>query len=397
MMRRARTAARGPHSLGWDNTNIKMSIHVEQRELAPPKVQSGTTSIIYELRNATPEDMHLKPVLERRAALDVINFNSHIRPTRSQMRDSMKHLELDIIKILINNQNGFDYVKDDPLLKHRQYRPPPQKHKTKEFVLRTTTIEESSIAGNIKVNDNIYLEQLEFKDSARELDNTSVPCINDQSTNARIRSAQVLRADDRTTILRLAHLQLAPGFLHVLFNLLWALLKVHRGTVDDNGSLQFYISVLTKTRLGSEHPDYHTLRSFVFQVLFGHILLYWTVETGLSLDEFAASKPTPEKLLKIAARILDKFGSAAALDHAKGTPGSPETEDIAARNAILMIRDLLTFYELSLAISSGDFGRVEILLGTLTMMFAGSGCTNYTSELLHFIQNLRKVWTPELA
>jgi hypothetical protein len=157
MMCRARQAARGPHLLGWDNTNIKMSIHVEQRELAPAKVQSGTTSIIYELRNATPDDMRLTPVLERRAALEMINFNSNIRPTRSHMRDMTKHFELDIIKILVEHQSGFDYLTDEALLKHRQYRPPPTNHKTKEYVLRTTIIEESSIAGNIKVNDNIYL------------------------------------------------------------------------------------------------------------------------------------------------------------------------------------------------------------------------------------------------
>jgi hypothetical protein len=229
------------------------------------------------------------------------------------------------------------------------------------------------------------------------MDDTLVPCINDQSTNARIRSAQVLHADDRTAVLHMAQLQLVPGFLHILFNLKWALLKIHRGTVDDNGSLQFYIALLTKVQLGSEHPDYHTLHSFTSQVLFGHILLYWTAETGLSLADLAATKPTPERLRELAAQIVDKFVSAAALDHAKGMSDSPTTEDIAARNTILMTHDFLTFYELNLAVSSGDFGWVEILLGTLTMMFAGAGSTNYTSELLHFIQNLQKVWTPELA
>ena len=334
-MQRARKVACGPHSLGWDKMNIKMSIHVEQWDLAPQKVQSSTTSIIYKLHNTTPDDMLLKPVLERCAALDMINFNSHIHPTWSPMYDTTKHLELDIIKILIDHQSSFNYLKDEPLLNHRQYCPPLKGHRMKEFVLQTMTIEESSIAGNIKVNDNIYLEQLEFKDDAWELDNTSVPTINDQSTKARIRSVQVLCADDITAVLRLAHLQAIPGFLHVLFNLLWALLKIHHGTVDDNGSLQFYISVLSKTCLGSEHPDNHTLHSFVFQVHFGHIFLYWTAKSGMSLAEFAESKPTPEKLLQIASHIFDKFISTAALDQVKGTPGSPKTEDMAASNTIL--------------------------------------------------------------
>jgi hypothetical protein len=95
-----------------------MSIHVEQRKLAPAKVQSGTTSIIYELCNATPNNMHLKPILERCATLEMINFNLHICPSRSNMHDMNKHFEIDVIKILIDHQSGFDYLKDEPLLQH---------------------------------------------------------------------------------------------------------------------------------------------------------------------------------------------------------------------------------------------------------------------------------------
>jgi hypothetical protein len=67
------------------------------------------------------------------------------------------------------------------------------------------------------------------------------------------------------------------------------------------------------------------------------------------------------------------------------------------QNTILLNRDFLMFFELSSAISSGDFGRVEILMGTLTMMFAGAGCKNYMTELLHFMQNLKHVWTAKFA
>ena len=82
------------------------------------------------------------------------------------------------------------------------------------------------------------------------------------------------------------------------------------------------------------------------------------------------------------------------------TPGYPIPEgcsDSAQRNTILLNRDFLMFFELSSAISSGDFGRIEVLMGTLTMMFAGAGCKNYTTELLHFTQNLKHVWTPQFA
>jgi hypothetical protein len=140
-----------------------------------------------------------------------------------------------------------------------------------------------------------------------------------------------------------------------------------------------------------EKPDYHTLCSFTSQVYFGHVLLFWETITGTSTADLAKSKPSASTLHNYAVQIIDKYISAAALDHTQGAAG------IVLRNLILLIRDLLTFYDLGLAISSGDFGRVEILLGILTMMFTGAGCKNYTSEFLHFIQNLKKVWTPAIA
>ncbi|KAG1869806.1 hypothetical protein C8R48DRAFT_699809 [Suillus tomentosus] len=39
-IRRAQLVARGPHMIGWDNIQVSTSTHVEQRALAPPKVQS---------------------------------------------------------------------------------------------------------------------------------------------------------------------------------------------------------------------------------------------------------------------------------------------------------------------------------------------------------------------
>ncbi|KAJ6585484.1 hypothetical protein B0H19DRAFT_926076, partial [Mycena capillaripes] len=66
-------------------------------------------------------------------------------------------------------------------------------------------------------------------------------------------------------------------------------------------------------------------------------------------------------------------------------------------NMHLLMRDLLFFYLLRTSISSGDFGRVELLLGKLTLMFSGGSCPHYQTELLHFLQNLRNVWPEGFA
>jgi hypothetical protein len=53
--------------------------------------------------------------------------------------------------------------------------------------------------------------------------------------------------------------------------------------------------------------------------------------------------------------------------------------------------------ELVRAISDGDIGRIEDMLPMLAMMFRGAGSNNYCTEILHFIHNLKYVWTSEFA
>jgi hypothetical protein len=380
--------------IGWDNIQVSTSTHVEQRALAPLKVQSGTTAIIYPLRNTTLEDLRLRPILDNRLKCDMITFSDNVRPTRMHMHHLTDHLVIDIIKILIDNHPGFNYLSNSPVLKHRSYRPPPLGYKTQEYVLRTTTTDESTTDGNIKVARNVYIDQLAF--DINDPNNQAIPSINDQSTNARVRSAQLLRSDDVGSINRMENFQLAPGLFHAQLNLIWAILHIHRGSLEEIGGLQYYISLLGRVRLGAEHPDYRTLISLATQVLVGHILLYWEIVSGMSLAALADRKSTAEELKVFASKIYHTYVSARAVEDVSGQP-DPEIQDRVLRNIILLNRDLLIFYELDLAISSGDFGRVEIFLGTLTMMFAGAGCKNYTTELLHFIQNLNKVWTSNFA
>ncbi|KAF8585052.1 hypothetical protein K439DRAFT_1344489 [Ramaria rubella] len=75
----------------------------------------------------------------------------------------------------------------------------------------------------------------------------------------------------------------------------------------------------------------------------------------------------------------------------------PSCSDELFKNMCLLNSDLLTFKEFCAACSAGDFGRVEDMLGTITIMFCGGGSINYTHELCWLIQNLRKSWTPEFV
>ena len=72
-------------------------------------------------------------------------------------------------------------------------------------------------------------------------------------------------------------------------------------------------------------------------------------------------------------------------------------DDISHQNSLLLTRDLLYMVELTSAISEGDFGCVEDLLPTLAKIFQGAGSNNYCMEILHFLANLKYIWTPKFA
>ena len=133
-----------------------------------------------------------------------------------------------------------------------------------------STIEENSIKGNIAVLRNICINQLGLKED--DFTDLAIPCINDQSTNARIWGARAIRADDVNFFTWIQCFQLAPGLFHILMNLLWALPHVHRGSVNSTGSLAYWFSVLDRKRLSSSQLDFHTLRSSLFQILEGLLL-----------------------------------------------------------------------------------------------------------------------------
>ena len=135
----------------------------------------------------------------------------------------------------------------------------------------------------------------------------------------------------------------------------------------------YLFAVLEKVRLGGEHPDYHTLLAALMQILDGLILKAWCKESGYSnLNEFAESepKPTPEKIIKLAQQIINKYATpipdfessdpkTPAKDFETGSTLPKPSQDVTCNNTLLLTRDLLYVVELVDAIAMGDFGRVE--------------------------------------
>ena len=134
------------------------------------------------------------------------------------------------------------------------------------------------------------------------------------------------------------------------------------------------------------------------QILDGIILEAWRAECGYpSLNAFAASKPSASKLRNVAQSILRGYTDPIDESIPETSKHPVPDSDITVTNLKRMTGHLLFVGILQAAIKDGDFGRIEDMQGHLVMMFCAGGGKNYCTELLHFIMNLKYVWTPEFA
>ncbi|KAJ3512134.1 hypothetical protein NMY22_g15422 [Coprinellus aureogranulatus] len=342
-------AVRLMHAIGYDNMNLSTSVYVEQRGLGTPaKVTSGTWGIIYPLPDANPEHMKLAPIMARFLSLgsEALSFEQDIRPTPELLERVNKALCLRIIQPLIRHINGFKtkaYTGNKALTSNPIRLTAQKPRSTVQLPLRVTTVEEALTVGNSLFHDVAYVHQLKI--DPVQFGEYAIPTYNDQLTNSRICSVKLDRANDLNPWERRDPFQPMMGLFHLCINFALALLHVHRGALNQIGSLTFFFQVLNKTRLGGEKPDYHTLISALSQITDGSILSIWkhlcvgppgaaadTSHTSSSepgsqansreatqsdetpvkkpitnLEEYAAALPTAEELFAKANTILQDF------------------------------------------------------------------------------------------
>ncbi|KAJ7211405.1 hypothetical protein GGX14DRAFT_362904 [Mycena pura] len=378
--------ARDPNGFmaNWDNVNISTSDFVEQRSGGPAKVQSGTYAILYRIRNPNPRAMAIGPLLSRAEIAPDLDFNLDVCPTLDQSINTYCNFRAYAVRVLFRYNKGFNDYSTILTLQSIPRRRLPDDYMTHQLPVRLSTIEENSIPGNLAVHHDVFVRQLKL--TPAELSKKAILSINDQATQALDRGCKAIRAFDMNTFLRAQVFQLGIGLFHLCLNLIWAVLHSHRGHETTEGSLAYFFVILEKARLGGKHPDYHSLLAAFMQILDGLLLDAWRLECGsANLSGFAATKPTPEQILAMADRILSTHAMP------ERCPSTSPVDDIHG-NTRRLIHDLLHVAEVTHAISDGDFGRVEDLLGNLAMIFRGAGSKNYCTEILYFMHNMKYVW-----
>ncbi|KAJ7912813.1 hypothetical protein B0H13DRAFT_1874402 [Mycena leptocephala] len=274
----------------WDNINISTSDFAEQHSGGPAKVQSRTYAIIYRLRNPNPRAMALGPLLARQP-------EQRLRRTLTSTSMSAQLWSRASVRIAISElmySKGFAEYTERSAFQLISRRPMPEDYIANQFPVRLSTIEENSIPGNLSIHENVVVTQLKI--TYAEL-----------SKKALNRGCKAVRAFDINPFLRAQVFQLGIGVFHFCLNLIWAVLRSHRGHENTEGSLAYFFVILEKAWLGGKHPDYHSPLAALMQILDGLLLDAWRLECGsVNLTAFAATEPTTEQLLVIADRILSE-------------------------------------------------------------------------------------------
>ncbi|KAK7460976.1 hypothetical protein VKT23_008904 [Stygiomarasmius scandens] len=422
--------SKSSHMFNYDNMDISSSIHVEQTKTAVSKIASGTFPILYEATNVKDRNhMRVEPTLKNlRKGIPL--QPADICPTRKHLTFYHEHTVINIIDPLIRRIPSFSNYAIHDELKHPVRRIPPSNHVTKFYPLPVTTQEEKTISGNLNVQEHVYTTILKQDPNDPELSKYLIPTINDQYTNARIRSCLVKRFGDLSPWSRREIFAVGIAIFHMIMNLIWALRAKHYGNARNPGSISFFFHVMEKKRLAGDKPDFYTLSAALQQILDGILLSAWRKECG-DLKAFASTNPTPKRLKAIASIILHKYLTPLsfirekesvhpATRRKKSDPKAPSVtkpklkpplpsasisplstpnpeHDPSYQNLRYLARDLLIIAELTDAVPKGDFGRIENLLPDLAAVFRGAGSVKYATEIMHLLHNLKYIWTPEFS
>ncbi|KAF8256457.1 hypothetical protein EI94DRAFT_1775285 [Lactarius quietus] len=248
------------------------SIFVEQcGSSGPAKLTSGTFGVLYK---------HFKLVKG-------LKYNHNIHPTHQQHKLFYLQLRVAVVCVLLKYCPAFHSYAKDPALQNLPCHPMPPGYTTEQFPIRATTIEKATVNGNLLYHDDIYLNQLGW--TQEDL---------------------ILQARDINPWTQRKVFQLGFGLFHLCLNLLWALLHIHCGLLEQTGSLEYFFMLIEKTCLKGEHPDYHMLLSALMQILDGIMLNAWRHKSGhTNLGEFTSTEPLAEDLLSMAGDIIEKHAT----------------------------------------------------------------------------------------
>jgi hypothetical protein len=179
------------------------------------------------------------------------------------------------------------------------------------------------------------------------------------------------------------------GWFHLVMAAANSLHKQYLGTSAGVGGLHQAFDILERKGLytsSTKGPFWHHLDEAIRHISAAHFRATWlAVEKVKSIVELKGKKP--EELHGLAMVLVHEHASREGLVYMEQLPA--EKQDQIKKRSIMWNTDILSYLELTEAISIGDIGRMEDLLLVVLFRFTGGGNPKNTIEILELLQGLR--------
>lgn len=277
-------------------------------------------------------------------------------------------------------------------------------HRTKQYMLATKPIDESTYAGNLQVIDET-LRQLGL-DRGNPLVKLTLErvlaWIGDDMTVHRCRGVKWFRGEERNGRDRLDSFIFIFGWFHAQLCLVSSIFECGRGSAAGIG---FMRSVLKLTRTGftedmrKKRPDYHTVVEFLMHEFEARVRGLWMWATGTSsLEDLIAWVKHPERsasdIFNLGQRIQAERISSQAVSVCRQQ--LDDHEDEVFLGTLVTTRDLMIHWDLRYAVKHGQVGHMEDVIPELLIYFTGGRNKNYARQMYEILQLLYHETTPKI-
>lgn len=237
--------------------------------------------------------------------------------------------------------------------------------------------DESTNAGNLRIVQNIFLEQYQLSKQDDFLHQLRL-VYGDQKTVARLRSIKIRRVEETNPFESLRWLLPIPALFHLKMNWVALIHKTHyQETHSKNpSSLAYFRNLLDRKKINERKPDFFPLEEFLIHNFQGRVVAAIEAElkneSRLSFEQLLLNS-TPESLNLIIAHVADRLFR----------PSLSGIADNEYYNHLHFMRLTLAYQTLKYAIKHADLDLLRRAIAKSCFYFNGSKQHNYAYETLY--------------
>lgn len=336
-----------------------------------------------------------------------LHYDAHLRPEDVYMAPGVQfdeaRTQICQAEILLTIKRSFPTLIDDfisdtyqgVLLPEYPILDLLEPRKTESHVLGAIFANEGTTDGTYEVHENIFLQQLGFKeDSAFFKDFVSI-VIGDQKTAALSRRVQQDQEFASNAYDRKRWLLPVTALFHWRQNRLWAMQSVYSGTVSGSSqaSLASHMNYWKVLQVPLEKAPFAVLEQLVLSSWDARIMAFLSYELerqGITINSAKDLEDALQRLGKEGLRrTIEGLAETIFSESAYVGRDNPVENDEEHLAHIRFLNDGLLYKSMCHGIRHGDIGLIERALSASIFWCAGTKSHNYTAEML----NLRWLFT----